>query len=552
LLPGNSLARIYQVDDPILAHIRSLSLESGINSFSTAGPVSGYELFRHLEKINRSSLSLSSQQLYDWVYNDIKDPFSGRVWDISLDAAFESYWHENSNVLSSDWIEGYTDRAPFLFVDGETIFGNHAYGIISYALEKTFNESDFTVSATNNPLILNGGNSDIQNTLPHTAFIGFSNEWGTLVFGRDAVSLGSGNTGNLMVGSHVPYHDFLQGSLFNSLFKYTFFAIPMNELITGAMIAENLTTGNPGEAWIPWKDPDSDDEFYSWHTLFNGSMNRIYIAHRFEADFLPWWRMIMTEGTLFYIDSFDLRIFSPLMFNHNLQNFGEVNNTMGLECEITVSPHWMLDFQLFIDQLQTKGEQGDGGEIAPNALAALIGSRYQYRISDWSLKGFLEGVYTSPFAYLRTGDHTDNYDEYDTTQYNLDLVHAANMEDRVSGVDWLGYVYGPDSIVLAAELNAGRDEWVFTPSLRYIVQGERGLLIEGKKQAVEMQTAENINMLSPSGDDPMHSLVAGLGVTRVFPDVGMTVYTRNYWLNRWNKSGHSDDIQLMFGIRYAF
>ena len=561
LLSAGSLARVYQVDDPLLRTIELLSLEAGINAFSSAGPVSGYELARHMEKINRSTLSSASKELYDQVHEVLHDPFHGNIWSISFDAAFEAYWHDNPSFQFYEWIEGYTDRKPFLNGEAETVFGSHGYGVFSYAFQDEFDELNFNGAATNNPFILNGNGFAVQNSQPSTAFLGFSSEWGTLVAGRDAVHFGAGNTGNLMIGSHVPYHDFLQGSLSNSKFKYTFLAIPMNELITGAMLDNELTGGNLGEAWIPWKDSSGDGEIDTWHTLFHGALYRIYIAHRFEVDVFSRWRIALTEGTLFYVDTLDPRIFSPLAFNHNLQTFGEVNNSMGLETDLTLSPHWMLNVQVFLDQLQTSGEQNTEGKIPPNAGALLIGGRYRYSGDEWKVDGYVEGVYTSPFAYLRTGDHTDNYDSdtgtydgytYEETQYNLDFVHAVNMEDRVSGVNWLGYVYGPDSIVLAASLTAGRGPWKIHPSLRYIVQGERGLMIEGKIQQVEEQFAEDINMLSPSGDNPLHTLVAGFGVSRSIPEVNLTVYTRNYWVNRWDNSGYSADVQLMAGVSYSY
>lgn len=355
-----------------------------------------------------------------------------------------------------------------------------------------------------------------------------------------------------MLGDHVPYHDFVQLSLANKKVKYTFLALPMNELVTQEMLDSgelDPSISFLGEAWYPHLNQAG-----AWHTLFFGTRRRTYISHRLEADFFPWWRLAITEGTMFYLDTTDLRMFSPLMFLHNLQNFGEVNNTMGFETEVTLSNRWALDLQVFIDQLQTTGEQSTSDPIPPNAYAFLLGSRYRYPKENWTFTGFIEGVYTSPFAYLRTGDNTHNYDATaDTTQFNLDLVHAASMEEGKSGVNWLGYVYGPDSIVLATEFSGTyKDLFTLSSSLRFIVQGERGLHIEGKTQEVELQVANNINMPSPSGNNPMYSLVAGLGYAMQIPNTKASVYVRNYWLNRWNNSGHEADYQLIFGAAYEF
>lgn len=553
-ISANPLARIYQADDPLLGMIEAISIESKVNPFSATGLISGYELHRHLESIDTTKLSSLSKDVYDSVKKHLLDPFDAKIWDYSVRITQEGYVQANPAFRYFDWAEHYTDREPLLYGDAETVFGDHAYGIFSYSLQKAFRESDFTGFKTNNPLFLHGGNTAVQNSVPHTAFIGFSGPWYTLAAGRDALRFGRGSTGNLMIGDHVPYHDFVQISLSNKKIKYSFLALPMNELVTQQMLDSDIldpTISNLGEAWYPHLNPAG-----AWHTLFFGTRRRTFLSHRLEVDFLPWWRVAVTEGTMIYTDHTDIRMFSPLMFLHNLQNFGEVNNTLGLETEITVSNHWALDLQVFLDQLQTKGEQSTSEPIPPNAYALLLGGRYRYPLKDWTISGFIEGVYTSPFAYLRTGDNTHNYSTdptHENTQFNLDLVHAVNMEEGKSGVHWLGYVYGPDSIVLATELNGTyKNLFTLSSSLRFIVQGERGLHIEGKKQKVELQLAEHINMLAPSGDNPMHTLVAGLGFSMQIPKSNASVFVRNYWLNRWDNSGHDADYQLIFGASYEF
>ena len=545
---GNPLARIYQVDDPLLTSIERLSMGSGINPHSSSGPVSGYELQRQLEKIERVGIAPVNQQLFDEIRATLTNPFNNRIWRGSLDVTQEVYWNSNPDYAYYDWAERYSDRRPLLYGEVETVFGNHAYGIISYALQKAFREVDFSGLASNNPYVLNNNITAVQNSVPHTAFVGLSSEWYTLVFGRDTISYGRGSTGNLMVGDQAPYHDFFQASLANAKMKYTFLAIPMNELITGAMIGSDPSIGVLGEAWYP----HLTTEWGTWHTLFHGTLSRIYFSHRFEIDFLSWLRIALTEGTMFYVDSFDMRMFSPLMFMHNYQNFGEVNNTMGVEAEFAVSSNCAINLQIFLDQFQTGGEQDTSDPIPPNAYAGLLSARYRYPKREWTISGFVEGVYTSPFAYLRTGDNTHNYDGQVDTQFNLDLVHAVNMEEGKSGVTWLGYTYGPDSIVLATEVNLEHTSGTtLSGSLRFIVQGERGLLIEKKIQEVELQTADNINMLSPSGDDPQYSLIIGLGVSTFIPNTKLNIYSRNYWLNRWDNSGYEPDVQIIIGATYS-
>lgn len=191
----------------------------------------------------------------------------------------------------------------------------------------------------------------------------------------------------------------------------------------------------------------------------------------------------------------------------------------------------------------------------PNANALLIGGRFRYPKEDWTFSGFIEGVYTSPFVYLRTGDSTQNYDPANAdTQFNLDLVHAVSMENEgLSGVNWLGYVYGPDSIVLATKVaGAYKNLFEMFSDIRFVVQGERGLKIHDKEQAVIPQEASNINMLSPSGNNPSYSVIFGLGASMNIPRTDVSVYARNYWVNGWDNSGHQANYQLTLGASYVF
>ena len=548
---ANPLARIYQVDDPLWYQIEELSWESGINPFIASGPISGYELNRHLQKIDPAKLSRKGRAQLNEVIETINDPYNGKVFDYEITAALEGTMNTNEDFKYYDWAEGYVQRTPPLRIEAETIFTDGGYGIFSYALQKDFNENDFTGTKLNLPDWFGTGNSAFQNSLPHTAFLGYSSEWFTLVAGRDATRLGRGNSGNLMLNDNGPYNDFISLSFANKSLKYTFLAVPMNELITQEIIDANNYSGELGEAWYPHNTPSG-----YFHNLFYGTRRRTYIAHRLAIDFTPAWRVALTEGVLFYTDTYDLRMFNPVMLLHNLQNFGEVNNSIGLESEITLSKNWALNIQILADQIQTKGEQGSE-ELPPNAYAFLLGGRFSYPLNDWKLSGYVEGVYTSPWVYLRTGDQTGNYDlkcsKKAETQYNLDFVNAVTMYDGKSGVSWLGYPDGPDSIIFNTRLDAHYQDWLsFFGSIKAKVSGDNGLEVWGKTQKVVEQEPDDINMPSPTGGNPTYELTLGLGGSVRLFDTNITLALRNYVVNRWKGSSYGVDNQLTFGISYTF
>lgn len=547
-LSANPLARIYQVDDPLWQSIEELSWESGINPFVASGPISGYELNRHVRKIDPGNLSDRGKLLLQEVIEYLNDPYQGKMFDYSITAALEGYTNINDTFNYYEWEEGYVDRTPPLALEVETIFGQGAYGVFSYALPKAFDVKDFTGFTTNLPDWFGVGNSAFQNSVPHTAFLGFSNEWLTMIAGRDAIRLGRGYSGNLMVDDNGPYNDFFTLSVANKSLKYTFLAIPMNELVTQELKDRLKYNGTIGEGYYP-KSSDNP----SWRTLFHGTRRRTYIAHRLSLDITPAWRIALTEGVLYYLDAYDLRMLSPLMLQHNLQNFGEVNNSIGLESELTLSRNWSLNIQVFLDQLQTKGEQDTGGgKLPPNAYAFLLGGRFSYPMNDWKVSGYVEGVYASPWVYLRTGDETENYGGDNNKQYNLDLVNVVTMYDGKSGVSWLGYSDGPDSIVFNSRLEAVyQDRFSMFGHVKAKASGQYGMKIWGKTQKVDLQLPQDINLPSPTGD-PTYTLTLGLGVGVKFFDTNLELGVRNYLVNEWTLGDHRTDNQLVFGISYTF
>ena len=533
-LGANPLAKMYRVNDPILAQIEELSLESGINPFVPSGIVSGYTLYQHLEKIDSRKLSTESNEALQSIKEEILNPFDDKVFDYSISATLEGYVNTDKDAKFYDWAEGYAKRSSIVSLAAETIFGDMGYGIFTYDLQKGFNPSRFTGFSTNLPPFEGDVSTKLQNSIPFTAFLGYSNDWLTLTFGRDALRLGRGNSGNLTVHDNGPYNDFVSVSMANKSMRYTFTAIPMNELDEGGKV-----------------HPNEQRNFFDTY-------RRTYISHRLSMDFFPWWRLTAAEGVMFYSKSLDIRIFSPLMFLHNLQNFKEVNNSFSLESEITLSPHWALNLQVFLDQFQTAGEQGaSANTLPPNAYAFLLGGRFSYPLNDWKLSGYVEGVYTSPFVYIRNGDNTGMITESEggsNQQYNLDFVNAIRMAyEGISGVSWLGYPDGPDSIIFNTRLDAHYQDWLsLFGSIKAKISGERGLKIWGKEQNVELQYPKDINMPSPSGGDPTYELALGLGGSVRLFDTNITLVLRNYVVNRWKGSSYRVDNQLTFGISYTF
>lgn len=528
---ANPLARVYQHDDPILESIELLSIEAGIIPQHAEFPITGYALMHQLEKIEGQAISSDSESLLAGLKEQLRsEPFASPV-KLTFVVNPEFYSNQNEEAESKDWEHGYNDRPPILYSQVESILADRVYGVFSYGIARSELKMDFSGLENNFPFPPGStSETNLQNSYPQTAFMGISGDSFSVLLGRDTLSWGRGNSGSLVLGDHVPYHDFLQFSVNNDKLKYSFLTISMNELDAD------------GKAIVP-SGTDS---------LFFETLQRLFIVHRLSIDFTSRFRMTIGEGTLFYTDKLDMRMLSPLMFMHNFQNFAEVNNTMHFEFEYAPSANWSLYSQFLVDQLQTKGEQ-EQGELPPNAYGALIGVDYVKTIASGRISGYFEGVYTSPFLYIRAGDHTDLYDDVaEENQYNLDLVHAVSMRHAVSGTAWLGYQYGPDSIVGSLNFRFDHNnQFGISSTLRLIMQGERGLNIHYKKQFVEPVPAEDINRLAPSGDNIDYILIPSIHSYMVLPSTTIKVYNTLFFVNKWNNSGHLFDLQMVLGLEYS-
>jgi len=532
---ANPLSKLYQEDDPILQDIYDLSVAAGILPTSSSVPISGYDLFKQTEIISQH---LNNDYL-DSINKELTSPFAKYPFSISVTATPEFYANIDKDANEWDWMIRYNQRNPFLYFEAEALLTESIYSVFSYDVKRILFDEEFTGFNTNYPYQGNTHSSQLEEHIPHTAFLGISRPNYTFALGRDVLQLGSGNTGNLTLGNHVPYHDFLHFSTNNKYLKYTFLAIPMNEI------------GEDGQA----KYPDYKGDMYrQW---LHNSNSRTFLIHRLEMNIGSKVRFAMTEGTLFYASRFDLRMLNPMMFMHNFLNLGEVNNSMSFEIQASVAPKWLVQGQFFLDQFLNVGEALNNDTVPPNAYAALLALNYVDYLPKGKLKGFIEGVYVSPHAYLRFGDETSNFytdDEANQVpppyQWNLDLVHAVSMRGGKGGTAVLGYKDGPDAIVGA--LGASYESFAgygCALELKYIVQGTKGLIIEEKSQALDLGI-ENLKATTPYGT-PTHRFIVSPSGYYTIPKVGIKIFGRLDWINKWYKEKYSNDLQVNIGFNYS-
>ena len=212
--------KIYPVDSEPFQIITSLYITQGLALPSTAGPHSGDELMKMLDRIDVDRLSPVSKNLYQQAYDELYREWKVVTW--GLEAALEAYIHKDTTnfIHEEDWVRGYDERAPILNIKLETFPSKHFYGYSELPVNNTkytgydantgtalslfFGESRLT---TNLFFLSPGSIQELDLGMPYRAFGAFGGENWSVQIGRDKLSWGAGKTGNFMISDSLRYHN---------------------------------------------------------------------------------------------------------------------------------------------------------------------------------------------------------------------------------------------------------------------------------------------------------------------------------------------------------
>ncbi len=534
---------LYRSDDPLVAQVERLLIQTGSPLPSFASPISASQLLLYLDKIDNSGLTREESEHLDTLKIELtKGPLKHYNSLVALEAGIllapEFYLHTNQdeNLTEREWAFNQKQRSDYGAIYGKATIND------SFFL--TYNQGERKLrgweSETRESSFAGGLNSNLafkdaqhEHSTPHSAFLGYSNNLLTFAIGRDTLNIGRGSTGNLLLGNHLDYHDFLRFSIYGGLINYSFSATQFT--------------------WI-------DNSGKAEDVTFNGRF-RMYVTHTLEMQLLKKLRLAISESVLFIATHFDIRMFSPLMFMHNYYNRGtdfvntgsynEANNFVSFNFEWNMAPSLFLYGEIGLDQVQTSSEMSSTS-IPPNAYGALLGLRFAKGINSGSLYGYVEGVYTSPYLYLRGSSENGGDDDYKGVGWNISLVGANNNPWSHSGVGFIGYKYGPDTIVGAFKI--GYDKYKSYDlffDFELSLHGERGLLAHGKNPSLD--TLADYSPFSPSGVIEWR-LQSGIGVKKELLK-SLKIHSQINYLHRWNFRNEPgkifSDVQIVVGLSYA-
>ena len=378
--------------------------------------------------------------------------------------------------------------------------------------------------------------------------------------GRYPFSVGTGVTGNLIAGDNFTYQEIAQLTFMNNYFTYSLSVTHFDQQIpeeTDDGIGEG--TNNPITSIS--QRQFSGDQMYR-------------IIHRFDINIMDRVRLSMDLATLYNTDnSFDLRFFYPFFFHHNLSNYtnetemsyyDEANNMMGFTLEGALPWGLSASFSFVLDQAQTYAEKA--GAVPP-AYGMQANVKHTKRFNKGRLDSFFEFVLTNPYLYLNGKTYADG--EYN---YNLDYIvgyYSMNFSD----VGYSGYVWGPDSIVMALGSEYISDS-NFSVALNalYRIQGKKGYRLRSSKSGISDHHYTYVDMTNavftdedgknplrtPSGpwNEVEHMLRLSASFTYTFDVPNIELYLGLAGHVYWNYGGDSsrDGVfrpQASIGVRWT-
>lgn len=503
----------------IYKEISLLCIEQGSAMPSSSGPWTMQELLLMVGEIDRAKLSRTGQIRYDAVQAQLGlatvAPALSFSAVSSLQLNLEGYAHTNATAFAKedDWFYENEKRSPIAIVDGQAWIGDQFYLYSNFGIKNNrFATEDPDSNAPSDTLLfsphvstnlIKSGTHDFDT--PSRAFLAFGGEHYSLQFGRDLISWGYGTTGNLIIGDHVKYHEFLKLSLFSKQFKFTNLIMFMDP---PGYITKNRDPYYPDDKTVP--------------TV------RMFLAHRFEFTPIPPLRIEVSENVMYQDTTFNMKYLNPLFIYHNLSNRGQFNAIADITVTYTLRPNLAMYATWVIDQVAAPGEGND----QPNAMAYQVGLRtlFPRETGYWSLTS--EFVYTDPYLYLR--DH-------------VDFIVMTRERDQCYGYvphyEFLGYQYGGDALVglLQAEWN-GNGACSAGGEVFYMAHG-------ATTKDTEFVFGEMEAITTPSSPT-IHTLRLGLWGSYRAERLPISLWARIDAINRWDSS-HQVDVQVAAGISYT-
>ena len=276
--------------------------------------------------------------------------------------------------------------------------------------------------------------------------------------------------------------------------------------------------------------------------------------------------LTLTEGIIQITDNAagTVKMLNPFNVLHNQFTFRNhrINNYFAVELDIAIAPGLSTHFQFMGDQIQLKFEHAD---TTPNSYGLLFNIAYSFPLQNLLATAYVEGVYTSPSLYLKDDKTADGGQIPPNPQSSVAYDHRHTdlvFGNRMTGFDdyqYMGYVYGPDAIVISTGFEASSLNSCIAASALFMVHGENRIDKDtnGVPKAPVMGDDEPKFILTPyvtGGNVPEYSLICRFEYCGALCDF-ISIRSAIAFDNRWNYGNEKgigySNIEILFAVRFS-
>lgn len=393
-------------------YIDAIFLEQGLATPSKARPWSKEELRKELARIDPSALSEAARQAYRYLErlagsDAPSGDLEGRAGiGLSPEAFIKIPLAGNpAGGTGADWLHGFEARPALLDIPLELWLGRGFYAI----LDASIREDHASVGSPGNysNLILDDPNPRIDLYFPFKAYSAVGGDGWSIRFGRDSLSWGNGQSGNLFLSDYSDFYDYIGLALYGKSLKlssvYSIF--------------------------------DSYDPKTLQHTVYSALM-----AHRLDVRLFDRLLLSINEAVTFGGDDEPelIRDLNFMMIFHNWTIPLRTNSLLSVELNYTPWRWFEVYAQVAMDEFMTKYESDRDGNGGPPIFGYMAGIKGSYPLGPGYLNAGLEWTMTSPWLYNRAKP---------PYYYNVRYYYSLTTDAFEYVIKPIGYRYGPDAIV---------------------------------------------------------------------------------------------------------
>lgn len=437
---------LYDYDDEDYRIVDKITQLAGVLGPSSSTPVTGSELKIALDRVDPSRLYGRYKAEYERLMDKFTADYDGYFSDAEVYIAPQVYLSANQETMNpKDYFIPFEDRlaagyGALSFKFGENVFMESSLEAINNSVIKNdgkkglpYTSFDFVMSNHSADgkwhAISTANQVQLYGEVPSMARGVIGNKWASLIVGRSRHRMGSGYSGNMVVGDNYRFQE----------------------------IAKFVAASNPFTYTMDFTHFDIQDSTGAIGKPRFSGKQLLRLVHRFDFNVENRARIVANLGFLLCTENItDMRLITPLFVVHNWYNFresevisdgDEANNIMSVEIDWAIAPKWKMGFQLVVDQWQMFWEEDD----VPDAFGILLNASYLQTIDKGDIEYYAEGVYTAPNLYLNT-----KYDDDAKTQknYNYDFALGYFRRDTTGDLEWSGHKFGPNSLGIILGANA--------------------------------------------------------------------------------------------------